>query len=67
MEIIPYYQMDGAGPHKKIFLPVDNDTEKGGRIVKIRMDRAGRMTTAKKDSHEEFTRMTNLTLTRNFH
>ena len=32
------------------FLPVDNDIEKGGRAVKVRMDRAGRMAAAKEDS-----------------
>ena len=34
------------------FLPVDNDIEKGGRAVKVRMDRAGRMVAAKEDSYK---------------
>ena len=32
------------------FLPVDNDIEKRGRAVKVRMGRAGRMVAAKEDS-----------------
>ena len=35
------------------FLPVDNDIEKGGRAVKVRMDRAGRMAAAKEDSYKQ--------------
>ena len=30
------------------FLPVDNDIEKGGRTVKVRMDRRGRMVAIRK-------------------
>ena len=33
------------------FLPVDNDIEKGGRAMKVRMDRTGRMVAAKEDSY----------------
>jgi len=35
------------------FLPIDNDIEKRGRAVKVRMDRAGRMAEAKEDSYKK--------------
>ena len=34
------------------FLPVDNDIEKLGRAVKVRMDRVGRMVAAKEDRYK---------------
>ena len=34
------------------FLPVDNDIEKGERVVKVRMDGAGRMVASKEDSYK---------------
>ena len=34
------------------FLPVDNDIEKGRRVVKGRIERAGRMVTAKEDIYK---------------
>ena len=34
------------------FLPVDNDIEKRERVVKVRMDGAGRMVASKEDSYK---------------